>query len=121
MYRLVAGLAIFAFALAVCTGCAAATEGEASGVWGSAGGGTPRLELDPSGMIKGNDGCNGIGGRWRQTEPGVLEFTETVMGLMACPGVEGQWLGRMSSATVDGDTLVIRDGDGTMLGTLRRS
>lgn len=89
-------------------------------MWETPGGRTPRLELDPSGAIKGDDGCNGIGGRWEETEPGVVTFTDTVMSLTACPDVPDQWLGMMRSASIDGGVLVIRDGDGSLLGTLLR-
>lgn len=121
MNRQVAAVTLAGVFLALATGCSARSSHGIDGEWTAEGGRRPHLTLHPSGQMTGHDGCNGFGGRWTVTEPGVIEFPEMVSSAKLCFDVPDQWLGAMHSATLEGDALVCRDPDGALLGTLYRA
>lgn len=91
--------------------------GDPVGQWGEIADGSTYITLLPDGTMRAHDGCNRMGGRWDLGQ-GVVEFSDVVTTLMACPGHHG-WL-RPATAVVHGDTLVVFDENGDPSGTLPR-
>ncbi|WP_024356850.1 META domain-containing protein [Leucobacter chironomi] len=103
--------------------CASAEEPSVIGAWGAPETrGEPSIVFEPDGSYTGNDGCNGIGGRWRNdtgaddtVDLGTMHSTR-----MFCEGVD-TWLSLARSAELSGDTLTLLDEDGGEIGTLQRA
>lgn len=112
--RIGIALAAVVLALAAC----AAPAVDPSGTWGSDGNGQPNLTLESDGALSGTDGCNRLSGAW--TADGVtVDFGIVVTTEMACTDVD-TWLSSLATATVDGDTLTVRDDAGETIGELER-
>ena len=99
------------------TGCGSAAPRSAEGTW--TGAEDTRLELAADGSVTGTDGCNHIGGTWKQ-DGDTVEFSGMISTLMACPNAE-VWLIYPASATIEGDTMLVSTSDGAELGELHRS
>jgi hypothetical protein len=81
----------------------------------------PFAELRADGGWVGSDGCNRESGRWVAGPAGALLATIGPMTAIFCDGVSvGYWLSRTHRAGMDGDVLVLLDGDGAELGRLQR-
>lgn len=106
-------------ALVTLAAACAPVDAVPSGTWGSAGGGQPYLKLAVDGTLGGFDGCNWLGGSWREDD-GRVVFAEMYTTAKACPDVDA-WLARMAQARVDGNRLVVLDASGDELGALGRT
>lgn len=89
------------------------------GTWTSDETGQPSLELDEDGGVHGTDGCNRIVTTYRIDGDRVV-FERFASTKMACQGVD-PWLGGVREASVDGDTMTVKNGSGAEIGTLQRS
>jgi heat shock protein HslJ len=105
--------AVVALTLSAC-GADADPEGD----WGSEADGQPNLTLAEDGKVSGTDGCNRLMTTWEE-DGDEIAFGDVAGTLLACVGVD-RWLSAMASATVDGDTLVVRNEAGDEIGTLDR-
>lgn len=119
MRRAFAVVAFIAVGWAV-TACASpsADSGDTSetGEWRGTG---PESLFVGDGKLRGNDGCNGIGGSYSVQDGRVV----VRMGLstkMACPGVD-TWLRGIATATVSDDTMTVYNRAGDQIGTLTRA
>lgn len=90
-----------------------------TGTWGEDASGKPNLRLQADGSLSGSDGCNLLSGSYTFTG-GVITFSPLAATLMACPDVQ-TWLGGATTATVQGGTMTIYDGNATAIGTLNRA
>lgn len=88
------------------------------GTWGSTAAQAPNLTFTEDGNVTGTDGCNRLTGSWT-ADGDTVEFGEIASTLMACVDVD-TWLSGAKTATVDGDTMVVRDEGGSEIGTLER-
>lgn len=111
-----AALVVTAFLIGGCAGGKASAEG----TWGMSGEGQPQLVLANYGKLTGTDGCNRLIGTWKQGDDGSVSFGDVVSTRMFCEGVD-TWLSGLSSASVDGSALHVRDKAGTEIGTLTKS
>ena len=115
---------IAALALAISAGlglagCAATPGQEGSAVvgqWGGVPDGSPVLVFTPEGTFTGNDGCNTLGGSWKQ-DGGRIVLEDMTMTLMACEGLD-TWLSSASSATLEGMNLRVFDAQRAEIGVL---
>jgi heat shock protein HslJ len=112
-----------AAALAACAGNAG-TGGSAAhdpvGTWGDPeANGEPSLELASDGKLTGTDGCNQLSGAWTDDE-GTLTFENVASTRMFCEDVD-DWLSKLDTGTVAGDTLTLYGAAGREIGTLERS
>lgn len=87
--------------------------------WSSAEQGEPRLTLYDDGTLGGFDGCNAFGGTYDLTDD-LLELHLGYGTLKACIGVD-LWLRSASSANIVGDSLLVYDATGNLLGTLTQA
>lgn len=113
-----ARIGIIASVLAIALSGCAAPAVDPSGTWGSDGNGQPNLTLDADGALSGTDGCNRLSGAWT-AEGETVDFGIVVTTEMACQGVD-TWLSALATATVDGDTLTVKDDAGETIGELER-
>lgn len=111
-FALVAACALMVLA-AGCGSASSSPEGTWTGPEGT------ELELTEEGMVTGTDGCNHLGGSW-QEDGDTVTFSGMIGTLMACMDVE-VWLIDPATATIDGNTMVVFDSEGTELGELQRS
>lgn len=88
------------------------------GTWGRQGRGLPHLTLSDDGRLSGSDGCNRLAGGWT-LDDGAVKFGPLVSTLLYCEGVD-TWLRLARSATVEGNTMHVRDDEGREIGTLDR-
>lgn len=88
------------------------------GTWSSDENGKPFLQFKPEGELNGSDGCNGLGGEY-SIEDDVVSIKRGASTLMACPGVD-DWLRKVSSVAVDGDTMIVMNDAGETIGELQR-
>ncbi|TFV98544.1 META domain-containing protein [Leifsonia flava] len=79
----------------------------------------PELTLEDDGSVAGTDGCNQLTGTWKAADDGVT-FGAFASTMMACDGVDA-WLGMATSATIDGDSMAVKDESGKEIGTLKRA
>lgn len=89
-----------------------------AGTWRAPEPATAWLTFDEDGAVTGSDGCNPVNGRYQLTDDVVhfdLEFTT----LKACVGVTVSFAA-LTSAVVDGDSLVARDSHDAELAVLAR-
>ena len=103
--------------LAMLTAGCGSTAASAEGTW--TGPESTELELTVEGMVTGTDGCNHLGGTWEQ-DGDQITFSGMMGTLMACMDVD-VWLTDPATATIDGDTMVVFNSEGTELGELQRS
>ncbi|HWK19403.1 MAG TPA: META domain-containing protein [Microbacteriaceae bacterium] len=112
----VAGLGVLAL-----VGCAAPASGPV-GTWTSSPSASadeaPRLVVGADGSVTGDDGCNALEGRWDPADAQIA-FSDVASTLMACDGVD-TWLSGLATATVEGDTMTVRDASGAAIGELHR-
>ena len=104
---------LLAVLAAGCGGVSDSPEGTWTGAEGT------ELELTVEGMVTGTDGCNHISGTWEQ-DGETVTFNGMVGTLMACMDVD-IWLSDPATATIDGDTMVVFNAEGTELGELQRA
>lgn len=93
-------------------------EQEIIGKWESAEQGSPSLNFTEDGQVSGTDGCNGISTSYA-VEDDLVVLQDFASTRMACPGVD-DWLGRVRSVTVEGDTLRVMNRAGEEIGQLER-
>lgn len=97
---------------------------ELTGKWipvGARGATEPYVEFDSSGRWSGSDGCNSVGGRWITDDAGSFLAAVGMTTAMGCPGSDvGGLLFESRLAGIDGDELVLLDGDAVELGRLMR-
>lgn len=106
-------------ALSACGGASSAEEAPAAqGTWGSMADSEPHLILSGGGELQGHDGCNSLTGTWT-ADGSTVEFSELGATEMACPDVD-TWLHDARSGEIEGDELVVKNGDGEEIGTLER-
>lgn len=79
----------------------------------------PYLELSEDGTVSGTDGCNRLMGSWT-VDGSLVSFERLASTRMACEGVD-TWLAAAASATLEGDTLMVFDAGGKLIGSLVRS
>lgn len=104
-------------ATTACVGPASAPENAPeTGEW--RGTGPESLSLR-NGKLRGNDGCNGIGGSYT-AQDGTIVATLGLSTKMACPGVD-TWLRGIATATVADDTMTVYNHVGERIGTLTRA
>lgn len=115
----VLGLAVALVAMAGCGDSGGGDDTSAVGTWGATEQGQPNLDIAEDGTVSGSDGCNQLSGTWEESDEGVT-FGPLAATQMFCEDVD-TWLSMASSATVDGDQLVVKDEDGATIGTLDRS
>ncbi|MGY4645873.1 META domain-containing protein [Cellulomonas sp. URHB0016] len=96
-----------------------ASSGDPVGTWGTSSTGEAYLVLAKDGTVTGSDGCNQLSGTWKSASDGVT-FSPFAATQMFCADVD-TWLGRATSAQVQGDELVLSGEDGTQIGTLQRT
>lgn len=87
-----------------------------SGRWEGTG---PEYLSLSDGKVSGNDGCNGIGGRYTE-QGGRISITMGLSTKMACPEVD-TWLRGIATATVSDDTMTVFNRNGDQIGTLTRA
>lgn len=90
-----------------------------SGSGGEIGERSAYLTILEDGIVTGSDGCNGIGGTWALTD-GVVEFSDMLTTLMACPPRDTDLGGPVVTAIAKGDRLYVLDADGDVIGVLPR-
>lgn len=112
--RTLAVVAVLLVGLA--TGCGAVSDSP-EGTWTGAEG--TELELSVEGMVTGTDGCNRVSGTWEQ-DGDAITFSGMVGTLMACADVD-IWLSDPATATIEGNTMVVFNSEGSELGELQRS
>ncbi len=113
-----AGLILMASAvLLALAGCGSGSE-DPVGTWGSLEADAPQLLLAEDGGLRGTDGCNQLTGSW-SVDSGVITFEHVAVTEKACPDAD-TWLSALATATIDGDTLHVRDEAGRQIGTLSR-
>lgn len=79
----------------------------------------PYLTISDDGTWKGSDGCNGVEGEWSLASDGTLTASSGFSTLIACEGAPlPQYLTDSTAAFLDGDSLVLADGEGATLVTL---
>lgn len=115
---LIAGLLLISACGLDSAGDGASDVPDAQGTWGEKAKRSPHLELTDEG-VTGSDGCNNLRGSY-EIEDGTLVFSMQAQTLMACSGVD-TWLSRLSTASIDGDTLTAYDNNGDEIGTLERT
>ena len=83
--------------------------------------GPPRIELGET-EVRGHTGCNGFSGTYTRTADGTIAFASIVSSKKFCEGEPGQSeqlvlraLAEARRATIEGDTLTLRDASGAML------
>ncbi|MGW4463920.1 META domain-containing protein [Micromonospora sp. NPDC004704] len=78
-------------------------------------------EFMANGEWRGSDGCNEESGRWIVADGGTLLTTGRMVTAMFCPDAVsvGQWLWTARRAGLDGEVLVLLDGEGKETGRLR--
>lgn len=97
----------------------ASPASNAVGSWGNADDPQqPSLELSQDGNVSGTDGCNRLMGSY-SVNGDEITFQNVASTLMFCEGVD-TWLSRLSTATVNADTMTVFDLDGAEIGTLPR-
>ncbi|MGO3796221.1 MAG: META domain-containing protein [Pauljensenia sp.] len=117
---------LVAFSLTGCGGSGGSGESGSAddgsvdpvGTWGSTAAQSPNLTFTADGNVSGTDGCNRLTGSW-QADGDTVEFGAIASTMMACVDVD-TWLSGAKSATVDGDSMVVKDEGGTEIGTLER-
>lgn len=118
-----AGVSIAGLALAL-SGCAggsnaAVTQEGLKGQWTDQGNEKAYLDFDGKGGVSGSDGCNRIISSYTIDGDNVT-FSKGLSTLMACEGVDA-WLGGLNKASVDGNTMVVKDASGSKIGELERA
>lgn len=118
-----AAMMLAGFALAGCASNATSGEGiedvnSVVGTWQSSEENEPYLTFLEDGKFQGNDGCNGIGGRYEQ-EGDTVTVTFSASTLKACPGIN-PWLSKVKTISVGETTLEVFDKAGEPLGSLAR-
>ncbi|KZE09964.1 MULTISPECIES: META domain-containing protein [Brevibacterium] len=88
------------------------------GKWTSPEAGEPFLELKEDGSVEGSDGCNAIKSSWTLDGDTITiePFTSTQK---ACAGVDS-WLSKAAAATIEGDVMTVKDGQGSVIGGLEK-
>lgn len=76
------------------------------------------LDFAEDSTFTGNDGCNSLNGTWSEKDH-VITLGNTAMTLKACEGVD-TWLSKAQSAEISGQSLKIKDAQGTEIGVLDR-
>ncbi|PPF81293.1 META domain-containing protein [Subtercola sp. Z020] len=129
-----AGLALAGLALASVLGGCASSAGTSTGpadpgasssaasivgTWGETAPQKPHLTFEQGSSVSGNDGCNSLSSSY-VVSGDTVTFSETTSTLMACIGVDS-WLSALSTATVDGDSLIVKNTAGDTIGTLTRA
>lgn len=71
------------------------------------------------GLLKGTDGCNGVGGWYTPNSAGAT-IRRGFSTLKACIGVD-TWLAATASVRVEGDQLRVFNGAGEEIGVLRKA
>ncbi|GAA1633212.1 MULTISPECIES: META domain-containing protein [Brevibacterium] len=96
----------------------ATAELDPTGRWSSPEAGDPFLEFADDGTLAGSDGCNRIQTSWTLDGDTVVieSFTSTQR---ACAGVDS-WLSKASTATIEGDVMTVKDGQGSVIGGLEK-
>lgn len=103
---------------ATLSGCTAASP-DVTGSWGDTSDTTqPSLELAEDGSVTGTDGCNRLMGSYT-AEGNEITFEAVASTMMFCQTVD-TWLGQLSTATVDGNTMTVFDANDSEIGTLKR-
>lgn len=116
------GFVAISLALAGCSGSSGNGSSPSTSVhatvgsWGSEKQGEPSLTIAEDGAFNGTDGCNSLSGHGL-FEGATFAFGNFISTMMACPGVD-TWLSKASTATADGDKLVVKDSSGARIGTL---
>lgn len=100
-------------------GAPAAPTDDPVGQWGEIGERSAYLTILEDGIVTGSDGCNSIGGTWALTG-GVVQFSDMLTTLMACPPRDTDLGGPVVAAIAKGDQLYVLDADGELLGVLSR-
>lgn len=98
------------------TGAHGPEGGEMHDKWVSSENSDVYLEFSEDDSVSGNDGCNGFSGTYA-VDGDKVEFIRILGTKRGCIGVD-TWLSGLRSAQVDGDALVIFDGDGQEIGRL---
>ncbi|WP_460798134.1 META domain-containing protein [Microbacterium sp. GXF0217] len=101
------------------TSTASPDEPDVVGSWGSDAAGQPFLEFTAEGTVTGTDGCNGISSTYTVVDDSI-EIASFFSTLKACQGVD-DWLRGLSTARLDGDTLIVMNREGTKIGELSRA
>ncbi|QIM18228.1 META domain-containing protein [Leucobacter coleopterorum] len=116
---------VAAILLSACTGSADGTgtadsTGSIEGTWGDPQAkGSPSLEFTADGKYTGTDGCNTVGGSFTEANDGTIDLGAMRSTRMLCEGVD-TWLETAHAAKISGDKLVIKNEEGTEIGTLSR-
>ena len=99
------------------SGTASATV-DPAGKWTSPEAGEPFLEFNDDGSVSGSDGCNAIKTSWTLDGDTITiePFTTTQR---ACAGVDA-WLSKAATATIEGDIMTVKDGQGSVIGGLEK-
>ncbi|MFE2656488.1 META domain-containing protein [Brevibacterium sp. NPDC059310] len=95
----------------------AAGELDPVGRWTSPEAGDPFLEFSEDGAVSGSDGCNAIATTWT-VEGDEITIEPFATTQKACPG--NQWLSKASTATIEGDVMTVKDGQGSVIGGLEK-
>lgn len=88
------------------------------GKWTSPEAENPFLELTDDGNVTGSDGCNRISTTWKLDGTSVA-FEPFASTQKACAGIDS-WLAKAASATIDGDVMTVKDGQGSVIGGLEK-
>ena len=112
-----AALTAVAAALLTLSACSSGPASVSGTTWGSAPGtsGTPSITFETNGSLSGTDGCNVIGGDWKEADRTVeLTMFST---MMYCEGVD-MWLTESRTAQLTGAELVFSGENGREVGRL---
>lgn len=107
--------------LAACAGTSNSANPAARfvGTWGNTSPQRPYLTFKANKSVTGSDGCNRIVTTYTVSgDTATLKPAATT--LMACPGVD-TWLSNVHTATIHGHTIVVKNADGSKIGTLDRA
>lgn len=116
---MLATAAVAMILLSACTGSAGDAKG-IEGTWGDPSEkGSPSIEFRSDGEYSGTDGCNTVGGSFTESEDGTINLGVMRSTMMFCEGVD-TWLVTGHEAKISGDKLVIKNEEGTEIGTLSR-
>jgi heat shock protein HslJ len=114
-----------AAALTACASNAGAGGGSTAtadpvGTWGDPeANGEPSLVLASDGKLTGTDGCNQLSGAWADDD-GTITFENVASTRMFCEDVD-DWLSKLDTGTIEGETLTLYGAGGKEIGTLERT
>lgn len=111
-----AALGVLAAAALLLTACSGGPASVSGTTWGTPDAtGETSITFKADGSVSGSDGCNVVGGDWKESDD-TIELT-LLSTMMYCEGVD-MWLTESRTAELRGDRLVFLGEDGSEVGSL---